>query len=494
MNPSPHLRCPNCPNKAERYKPPIHGEGPVPCRVMVIGEGPGKTEDEQRGRDGTGHPFIGESGREMRQLYLPLMGLSDENVYITNVIRCLPRDKHGTDNPALAKCCSDYFLWAEIRRVKPRIIITFGAHSGRIIRPGLSLEYDHGRPERIEIMDGYSIIHLPMYHPAAGLRQPEYMQAILDDCTLLRPWMSRLSAGTLVKLEDPFPSPDYAECRTSRDVSDYCSSRCTEPHQPMGIDTEYEDHGYHGKDPICLSFSLAPGTGRVIQCDNKAALWGFQEFVRNHQPRGIFHNWMADVSVLRDHMGIELPEFDDTMMMAYHLGNQPQALKILAHRLCAMQMQEFSDLVDPYWLRAVLDWAERAIPILKPPAAKKGKKDKKTGQETILARMGTNLSRLCSDIINCYGDSIEFDDALLARYAKPNYKAPKEEVDPIKRWKGWEGTEHVIPLIGPMPFKTLRMVPWQDSIYYACRDSDATLRAYHILNRLSRHIFTSRGL
>lgn len=488
--PSPHLRCPGCPNKQEHHKPPIHGEGPMPCRIMFIGEGPGKTEDDKRERDGTGHPFIGDSGIELDQLYLPLMGLRRENVFITNVIRCLPRDKHGTDNPPLAKCCSDYFLWGEIRKVRPRVIITLGARSGRIIRPDLNLEYDHGRPKRIEIMENHTIVHIPMYHPAAGLRQPEYMQALLDDCTALRRQLVYMlsGGGSFETQGDPYVDPDYQECVTGADVDEYCQSSLPwDKCEPMGIDTEYEDHGSY-KTPICLSFSLYPGTGRVIRSDNQEALDSFRGFCRTNTPRAIFHNWMADVGVLRD-MGLEFPSYDDTMMLAYHLGNQPQALKVLSHRLCGMTMQEFDDLVDPYWMVEVLKWAHAGIPILKPPPPPKIKGVKrepapKTGYE----RLGTNLARLCTDIVNRFGGEYQIPDDLLATYIKADYKTPAGDLKPKDRWEGWEGYQDVIPLIGNIPFKTLRLVPWPEAVFYACRDADATLRAYPQLLAKSRGI------
>jgi len=476
MNPSPHLRCPDCPNKLEPHKPPIHGHGPVPCRVMVIGEGPGKTEDEKRERDGTGYPFIGDSGLEMDGLYLPLMGLKREQVYVTNVIRCLPRNKKGTDNQELAFCCSDYFLWSEISRVKPRVILTMGAKAGHVIAKAmvqtLNLEMDHGIPQRIRVND-LPVVWVPLYHPAAGMRQPEMMQALLDDCAALRPQLAYYMQGTLSPPRDMFTSPDYAECVDEWDVRQYLE--LTPPNSLMGIDTEYDDHKHVGKDPICLSFSTRAGTGRVIQHSSTADMKEFKGWVEKNNPLALFHHWMADVGVLRD-MGLEFPRFDDTMLLAYHLGNQPQALKILAHRLACMEMREFTDLVDPYWYTHVVDWAMAGADILKPPPPPKVPHVKGTKRikaipppKTGYERMGSNLARLANDIIN------------------------GKEVEIMDRYKGWEGVEEIIPIIGAIPFRSLRMVPWPKAVFYACRDADATLRCYPLLRRQSWHILREQG-
>lgn len=472
MNPSPNLRCPNCPNKQERHKPPIHGHGPVPCRVMVIGEGPGKQEDERRERDGHGYPFIGDSGMELDDLYLPLMGLRRDMVFVTNVIRCLPRDKHGTDNQPLAQCCSDYFLWGEIRKVRPRVIITLGAKAGHVLDPSLNLEMDHGVARKV-VLNEYPVIWVPLYHPAAGMRQPEYMQALLDDCTALRSRIVYYTQGTMADPVDPFPTPDYQECESSGSVMDYL--RDWPPYSPIALDTEYDDRGHLGKDPICLSFSIAPGTGRVIKADNHSALTALRLWLGGTEPLALFHNWMADVGVLRQ-MGLEFPRFNDTMLMAYHLGNQPQALKVLAHRLAYMEMQEFSDLVDPYWLTEVIEWAQAGALILKPPPPPKPTRVKgvkyvkpEPPPSTGFERMGTNLHRLASDLLS------------------------GKDVKVVDRYKGWDGFYRAIPRVGPIPFKSLRLVPWPKAVYYACRDADATLRIHPILRSLSWHILRDQG-
>src|SRR5271170_5750658 len=78
-------RCALCPNKHNVVGP----SGPEDSDVVFIGEAPGKDEDRQ------GIPFVGKTGREVNEHYLPLAGLRRGGVYFTNAIRCLPDRPQG---------------------------------------------------------------------------------------------------------------------------------------------------------------------------------------------------------------------------------------------------------------------------------------------------------------------------------------------------------------------------------------------------------------
>ena len=72
MKPPPLHPCSACP----RYHPPIPGDGPVPCPIMVIGEAPARRELEGQARDrvGWGKVLVGDSGAEYTGQYLPAGG------------------------------------------------------------------------------------------------------------------------------------------------------------------------------------------------------------------------------------------------------------------------------------------------------------------------------------------------------------------------------------------------------------------------------------
>ena len=94
--------------------------GPVPgvghwdlaaLRIMFIGEGPGKREDE------TGEPFTGQTGTYLNSL-LESIGLSREQVYLTNLVKCRPTNNRNP-KPEEVEECAPRWLQAEILMVRP---------------------------------------------------------------------------------------------------------------------------------------------------------------------------------------------------------------------------------------------------------------------------------------------------------------------------------------------------------------------------------------
>ena len=71
-------RCATCPN----FRPPVHSTGPIPARVLLLGEMPSKSED----RDGI--PFTGPTGEELTTVYIPLTNLSRNDFHIANARQC----------------------------------------------------------------------------------------------------------------------------------------------------------------------------------------------------------------------------------------------------------------------------------------------------------------------------------------------------------------------------------------------------------------------
>lgn len=98
--------------------------GPVPCRLMFIGEAPGR-----RGAARTQIPFSGdESGRRF-ELLLAAAGLDRGEVFITNAMLCLPLDAAGCNRTPraseLASCSAN--LSATLAAVSPELVVTLGA-------------------------------------------------------------------------------------------------------------------------------------------------------------------------------------------------------------------------------------------------------------------------------------------------------------------------------------------------------------------------------
>jgi uracil-DNA glycosylase len=158
--------CRRCPLGGSR-KNAVPGEGPANARIMFIGEGPGFHEDLQ------GRPFVGASGQYLEEL-LAEIKLTRRQVYIANVIKCRPPGNRDPDASELAACRE--YLDRQIALIRPSMIVTLGRYSMERYFPGQSISRIHGRPKRVG-----DVCYLPMFHPAAALRNPAWRQEMNQD-------------------------------------------------------------------------------------------------------------------------------------------------------------------------------------------------------------------------------------------------------------------------------------------------------------------------
>ena len=158
--------CTNCALHEGRKKS-VPGEGPADAEIMFIGEGPGFHENEQ------GRPFVGAAGKFLDQL-LAQAGVTREDVFIANVVKCRPPGNRDPLPEELAAC--DIHLEAQIRVINPSIIVTLGRFSMAKFIPDVKISAVHGEMQKV----GDRFI-IPMFHPAAALHQPQLKPAILGD-------------------------------------------------------------------------------------------------------------------------------------------------------------------------------------------------------------------------------------------------------------------------------------------------------------------------
>lgn len=151
----------------------VFGEGRDDSRILFIGEGPGKDEDEQ------GRPFVGRAGQLLDQI-LQAASLAREEVYIANIVKCRPPGNR-LPNPDEVKQCRNY-LEAQIRLIKPDIIVCLGALASQvIIDPRARITQIRGKwfnRQGIKIMG--------TFHPAALLRNASYKRPTWEDFKLIR--------------------------------------------------------------------------------------------------------------------------------------------------------------------------------------------------------------------------------------------------------------------------------------------------------------------
>ncbi|MGD8473472.1 MAG: uracil-DNA glycosylase [Anaerolineae bacterium] len=156
----------------------VPGEGPEDADIMFIGEGPGFHEDRQ------GRPFVGAAGNYLNEL-LEKIGMSRDDVYITNVVKCRPP---GNRDPQAAEieACRPY-MDEQIALIRPRLIVTLGRFSMQRYFPGASISRIHGQPKRVG-----RVIYYPMFHPAAALHQPRWRSLLEEDILKIPDLLSQL--------------------------------------------------------------------------------------------------------------------------------------------------------------------------------------------------------------------------------------------------------------------------------------------------------------
>lgn len=149
----------------------VFGTGNTIAKVMCIGEGPGFNEDKQ------GLPFVGQAGKLLDKLLL-LAGLPRKSVFITNVVHHRPpnnRDPEPSEIEAYGK-----YLDKIIEIIKPKIIITLGRFSMAKFLPDVFISDVHGKEYDIT-WKKLKIKIVPMYHPAASLRNGKILELEKQD-------------------------------------------------------------------------------------------------------------------------------------------------------------------------------------------------------------------------------------------------------------------------------------------------------------------------
>lgn len=158
-------RCRKCAIGSTRRNS-VYGEGDACADLMVIGEGPGETEDQ------LGRPFVGRAGELLDRMLLAI-DLPRDSVFICNTVKCRPTFDDGAklrnrapDPAEMANCRP--FLDEQIEIINPRIILALGAPAAKsFLGPAFSISKQRGR--WFEGPRGIPLI--ATFHPAYLLRQ-----------------------------------------------------------------------------------------------------------------------------------------------------------------------------------------------------------------------------------------------------------------------------------------------------------------------------------
>lgn len=116
--------CTRCVLHQQGRKQIVFGVGNPRAELMFVGEAPGADEDLQ------GEPFVGRAGQLLTNM-IKAMGLTREQVYIANIIKCRPP---GNRTPEREECetCSP-FLMRQIASIKPKVIVALGAIAAKTL-------------------------------------------------------------------------------------------------------------------------------------------------------------------------------------------------------------------------------------------------------------------------------------------------------------------------------------------------------------------------
>jgi DNA polymerase len=166
--------CTRCDLSLTRQRVVI-GSGPAGAVLMVIGEAPGRSEDEG------GEPFIGRSGQLLFRLLEEEAGLKRDQCFVTNVVKCRPPNNRTPSRHELSTCRP--WLLEQLADVRPRVVLALGNTAARSVfgyEQGIGLT--HGLVARLNSGPG-----LATYHPAAALRSgAPVLELMRADLRILR--------------------------------------------------------------------------------------------------------------------------------------------------------------------------------------------------------------------------------------------------------------------------------------------------------------------
>lgn len=164
--------CTRCPLYSTATNP-VPGEGNPTANLVIVGEAPGATEDEQ------GKPFVGAAGQLLTKI-LAAVELRREDVFICNVLKHRPP---GNRNPLPDEvtACSPYLV-RQIELIRPKAILALGTFAAQTL---LQTKLAIGKL-RSQVHRYYGVPLIVTYHPAALLRNPSWKRPTWEDVQLVR--------------------------------------------------------------------------------------------------------------------------------------------------------------------------------------------------------------------------------------------------------------------------------------------------------------------
>jgi uracil-DNA glycosylase len=153
----------------------VFGAGDPEARLVIIGEGPGEEEDRQ------GKPFVGRAGQLLTKM-LESVGITREEVYICNIVKCRPPGNRNPEPEEIAACAP--YLAGQLAAIQPGVICALGTFAAQqLLRTREPISRLRGQLHRL----GGAVV-VPTFHPAFLLRNPgpAFRRQAYDDLKLIR--------------------------------------------------------------------------------------------------------------------------------------------------------------------------------------------------------------------------------------------------------------------------------------------------------------------
>jgi DNA polymerase len=166
----------------------VFSDGNINAEVLLIGEAPGKDEDEQ------GKPFVGRSGQMLDQM-LATIGLQRQsNILISNTIYWRPPGNRDPTPGEAATCLP--FVERLIALMQPTLLILAGKAAGNtVLRREEAVTRMRGRRLVYNREGAAPVNAMVMLHPAYLLRQPQQKRLAWTDLLMAEAWLDELGVA-----------------------------------------------------------------------------------------------------------------------------------------------------------------------------------------------------------------------------------------------------------------------------------------------------------
>ncbi|MDO9516309.1 MAG: uracil-DNA glycosylase [Syntrophales bacterium] len=150
----------------------VFGEGNTRADLVFVGEAPGRDEDRQ------GRPFVGRAGQLLTDI-IKAMGLTRDEVYICNILKCRPPENRNPESDEIAAC--EPFLVKQLQSIQPRVICALGKFAAQtLLKTDTAISVLRGR-----FHSYHGIQLMPTYHPAYLLRNPGAKKQVWEDVQII---------------------------------------------------------------------------------------------------------------------------------------------------------------------------------------------------------------------------------------------------------------------------------------------------------------------